>query len=320
MLIALTFASALVVGLIVTPVVREVAKRLDLLDHPGAHRKVHQFPVPRLGGVAMAIAFAAGIGLAILGSGGDLEAVSGLRPNRAPAILAAVTLLLVVGVIDDTRGMRALVKLAVQVAAALLAFGLGLALERVYLPGGTVLELGPLALPLTVAWIVGVINAVNLIDGLDGLASGVVLTVLGAFGVMAAVRGGDPTLYIVAATIGAAIGFLAYNLYPASIIMGDTGSMFLGFVVAAIGISLVQDGARPVAPWVPVIALGVPILDTVWAIVRRTVRGTPFYLADRGHIHHQLLRTGLSHRDAMLSLTAVSGALAMIAIVLGQNR
>jgi len=319
MLIALTFASALVVGLIVTPVVREVAMRLELLDHPGAHRKVHQFPVPRVGGVAMAIAFGAGIGLALLGSGGDLGAVAGGAPNRVPAILAAVGLLLIVGVIDDTRGMRALVKLGVQVAAALLAFGLGLTLERVHLPGGVV-ELGPLALPVTVAWIVGVINAVNLIDGLDGLASGVGLTVLGAFGVLAAARGGDPTLFITAAAVGAAIGFLAYNLHPASIIMGDTGSMLLGFVIAAIGISLVQDGARPVAPWVPVIALGVPILDTAWAVVRRTARGTPFYLADRGHIHHQLLRLGLTQRDAMLSLTAVSGALAMIAIVLGRNR
>jgi UDP-GlcNAc:undecaprenyl-phosphate GlcNAc-1-phosphate transferase len=319
MLIALTFASALVVGLIVTPVVREIAKRLDLLDHPGAHRKVHQFPVPRVGGVAMAAAFGAGIGLAILGSGSDLGAADGLRPNRVPAILGGVALLLVVGVIDDTRGMRALLKLAVQVAAALLAFGLGLTLERIYLPAGVV-ELGPLALPVTVAWIVAVINAVNLIDGLDGLASGVGLTVLGAFGVLAAARGADPTLYIVAASIGAAVGFLAYNLHPASIIMGDTGSMFLGFVIAAVGIGLMQDGARPVAPWVPVIALGVPILDTVWAVVRRTARGDAFYLADRGHIHHVLLRRGLSHRDAMLSLTAVSGSLAMIAIVLGQNR
>jgi UDP-GlcNAc:undecaprenyl-phosphate GlcNAc-1-phosphate transferase len=318
MLTALTLAAAFVVSLGVTPIVRGVAQRLGLLDHPGAHRKVHLVPVPRLGGVAMAIAFAAGIALATLGSGGDLQA-GGLRPNRAPAILAGVGLLVVVGVIDDTRGMRAFVKLAAQVAAALVAVGLGLVLERLYLPGGT-LELGALAVPVTVAWIVGVINAVNLIDGLDGLASAVVLTVLGGFGVLAAVDGADPTLFVIAATIGAASGFLAYNLHPASIIMGDTGSMFLGFVVAAIGVSLMQDGLRPVAPWVPVIALGVPLADTVWAVVRRTARGEAFYLADRGHIHHQLLRTGFSQRDAMLSLTAVSALLAMIALVLGRGR
>ncbi|MGZ8481597.1 MAG: MraY family glycosyltransferase, partial [Candidatus Limnocylindria bacterium] len=234
---------------------------------------------------------------------------------RRRASLPGVALLLVLGVIDDTRGMRALIKLAVQVAAALLAFGLGLSLDRLHFPWGVV-ELGPLALPITVAWIVGVINAVNLIDGLDGLASGVVLTVLGAFAVLAALDGVDPTLYLIAATIGAAAGFLAYNLHPATIIMGDTGSMFLGFVVAAVGISLAQDGVNPVPPWVPVITLGVPILDTIWAIIRRTARGDAFYVADRGHIHHQLLRLGLSQRDAMLTLTAVSAGLAMFALVL----
>lgn len=315
MLTALTFAVALVVGLFVTPLVRTAAHRLELLDMPGG-RKVHQVPVPRLGGVAMAIAFGVAIGLATLASP-DLGETAGLRPNRALAILAGVGLLFVVGIVDDTRGMRAMVKLGFQVAAALVAWGLGLSLDRLFLPWAIV-DLGPLALPITVAWIVGVINAVNLIDGLDGLASGVALTVLGAFGLLAAVDGVDPTLPIIAATVGAAVGFLAYNLHPATIIMGDTGSMFLGFVIAAIGISLTQDGVRPVAPWVPIVALGIPLLDTAWAVVRRTARGEAFFVADRGHIHHLLLRQGLTQRDAMLTLTALSGALALVAFGLAQ--
>jgi UDP-GlcNAc:undecaprenyl-phosphate GlcNAc-1-phosphate transferase len=315
MLTALTFAVALVVGLFVTPLVRSAAHRLELLDMPGG-RKVHQVPVPRLGGVAMAIAFGVAIGLATLASP-DLGETAGLRPNRAPAILAGVGLLFVVGIVDDIRGMRAMVKLGLQVAAAIVAWGLGLSLDRLFLPW-SIVDLGPLALPITVAWIVGVINAVNLIDGLDGLASGVALSVLGAFGLLAAVDGVDPTLPIIAATVGAAVGFLAYNLHPATIIMGDTGSMFLGFVVAAVAISLTQDGVRPVAPWVPIVALGIPLLDTVWAVVRRTARGEAFFVADRGHIHHLLLRRGLSQRDAMLTLTALSGALALIAFGLAQ--
>jgi UDP-GlcNAc:undecaprenyl-phosphate GlcNAc-1-phosphate transferase len=315
MLTALTFAVALVVGLFVTPLVRSAAHRLELLDMPGG-RKVHQVPVPRLGGVAMAIAFGVAIGLATLASP-DLGETAGLRPNRAPAILAGVGLLFVVGIVDDIRGMRAMVKLGLQVAAAVVAWGLGLSLDRLFLPWAIV-DLGPLALPITVAWIVGVINAVNLIDGLDGLASGVALSVLGAFGLLAAVDGVDPTLPIIAATVGAAVGFLAYNLHPATIIMGDTGSMFLGFVVAAVAISLTQDGVRPVAPWVPIVALGIPLLDTVWAVVRRTARGEAFFVADRGHIHHLLLRRGLSQRDAMLTLTALSGALALVAFGLAQ--
>jgi UDP-GlcNAc:undecaprenyl-phosphate GlcNAc-1-phosphate transferase len=315
MLTALTFAAALVVGLFITPVVRGVAHRFGLLDYPGG-RKVHQVPVPRLGGVGMAIAFGVAIGLATLISP-DLGASAILRPNRALAILAGVSLLLVVGIIDDTRGMRAFIKLVLQVAAVTLAWALGLSVDALFLPWGSV-YLGWLSLPVTVAWVVGVINAVNLIDGLDGLASAVVLTVLAAFGLLAAADGVDPTLPIIAATGGAAFGFLAYNLHPASIIMGDTGSMFLGFVIAAVAISLTQDGLSPVAPWIPMIALGVPILDTLWAVVRRTARGEPFFVADRGHIHHQLLRRGLSQRDAMLVLTAVSAALATLAVVVAQ--
>lgn len=315
MLIPLTFAAALVIGLVVTPVVRGYAHHRGLLDQPGG-RKVHEVPIPRLGGVAMAIAIAVAIGGATIANP-DLGSTLGLRPNRAPAILAGVGLLLVVGIVDDVRGMRALVKLAFQLAAATLAWWLGLSIDHLYFPWGS-LELGPLALPVTVAWIVGVINAVNLIDGLDGLAAGVVLTVLGAFGLLAAADGVDPTLFIVAATIGAAVGFLAYNLHPATIIMGDTGSMVLGFVVAAVAISLVQDGVYPQAPWVPIVALGVPIADTVWAVVRRTARGEPFFVADRGHIHHQLLRLGLGQRDAMLLLTAVSAGLGILAVLLGR--
>jgi UDP-GlcNAc:undecaprenyl-phosphate/decaprenyl-phosphate GlcNAc-1-phosphate transferase len=315
MLIALTFAAALVVGLVVTPVVRGYAHHRGWLDQPGG-RKVHEVPIPRLGGVAMAIAIAAAIGGAMLADP-DLGSSLALRPNRVPAIVAGAALLLTVGIVDDVGGMRALVKLAFQMAAAVLAWWLGLSIDRLFFPWGIV-ELGPLALPLTVAWVVGVINAINLIDGLDGLAAGVVLTVLGAFGLLAAGDGVDPTLFVVAATMGAAVGFLAYNLHPATIIMGDTGSMVLGFIVAAVAISLMQDGTSPQPPWVPIIALGVPIIDTIWAVVRRTARGDPFFVADRGHIHHQLLRLGFSQRDAMLTLSAVSAGLAMVAVLLGR--
>jgi UDP-GlcNAc:undecaprenyl-phosphate GlcNAc-1-phosphate transferase len=318
MLTALTSAVALVVSLAVTPVVRVFAERRGLLDQPDAERKIHQVPVPRLGGVAIAIAFAVAIGFAAIVTE-DLDPGGSLRPNRAPAILAGALLLVVVGIIDDVRGMRPMVKLFWQVAAAVLAFAMGLSIEQLELPWDTV-SLGVFALPLTVAWIVLIINAINLIDGLDGLATGVVLTALGAFALLSASAGRDPTLPIIAAAGGAAIGFLAYNLHPASIIMGDTGSMFLGFVVGAIAISLTQDGVNPQPPTVPLVALAIPLVDTAWAVIRRTARGDPFFVADRGHIHHQLLRAGLTQRDAMLVLTAVSAALAVIAVLLGDVR
>jgi UDP-GlcNAc:undecaprenyl-phosphate/decaprenyl-phosphate GlcNAc-1-phosphate transferase len=315
MLTALTFAAALVVGLIVTPIIRLLAHRQGLLDEPGG-RKVHEVAIPRLGGVAMAIAIGVALGGATLADPG-LGSTLGLRPNRAPAILVGVVLLLAVGIVDDIRGTRAMVKLAFQVAIATIAWWIGLSIDQLFFPWGTV-DLGGLSLLITVAWIVGVINAINLIDGLDGLAAAVVLTILGAFGLLAAADGVDPTLYIVAATMGAAAGFLAYNVHPASIIMGDTGSMVLGFVVAAVAISLTQDGVYPHAPWIPIVALGVPLLDTVWTVIRRVARGNPVFLADRQHIHHQLLRLGFSQRDAMLGLTAVSAALAVVAVLLAR--
>jgi UDP-GlcNAc:undecaprenyl-phosphate/decaprenyl-phosphate GlcNAc-1-phosphate transferase len=314
MLTALTSAVALVVSLVVTPIVRAVAIRLDLLDEPD-ERKVHLVPVPRLGGVAIAIAFAVGLAFAAIATQ-DLNAIGQLRPNRAPAILAGAGVLVIVGVVDDIRGMRAMVKLFWQVTAAVLAVVLGLSLDSLVLPWGPV-ELGWLAPPLTVAWIVVIINAINLIDGLDGLATGVVLTALGAFALLSASAGVDPTLPIIAAAGGAAIGFLAYNLHPASIIMGDTGSMFLGFVVGAVAISLTQDGLSPQPPIVPLVALAIPLIDTAWAVIRRTARGEPFFVADRGHIHHRLLRAGLSQRDTMLVLTAVSAGLAVVAVLIG---
>jgi UDP-GlcNAc:undecaprenyl-phosphate/decaprenyl-phosphate GlcNAc-1-phosphate transferase len=314
-LTALTFAVALVVGLAATPVVRLMAIDRGFLDHPDP-RKVHTSPIPRVGGVAMILAFGLAIGAAAFVAP-DFRSAGELEPNRVPAILAGVALLAVVGIIDDLNGMRARVKLVAQMGAATLAWLLGLRIELLQFPWGTI-DVGVLSLPLTVVWIVAVINAVNLIDGLDGLASGVALTVLGAFVVVAAGDGVDSALIVSAACAGAAVGFLAYNLHPAEIIMGDTGSMFLGFVVAAVAISITQDGLNPASPWVPIVALAVPIADTLFAIVRRKARGGSVFEADMGHIHHQLLNLGMGQRDAMLLLTAVSAAFGVLAILLAR--
>ena len=316
MVTALVFLLAMVVSLVVTPLVRHLGNTRGILDHPD-ERKVHTVPIPRLGGIAMVLAFGVAIGAAMLYNP-DLGELGDVRPNHAPAIVAGVAVLFVVGIWDDVLGMRALVKLVFQVFAAVLAWWLGLSIEKLTGPWGTV-ELDPwISLLLTVLWIVAVINAINLIDGLDGLAAGISLTVLGAFAILAGREGYDPTLPIIAATAGAAIGFLAYNLHPASIMMGDTGAMFLGFVIAAIGISLTQDGVVPHSPWVPIVALGVPILDMIWTVIRRTASGSPIHVADRGHIHHQLLNRGLSQRDTMLLLTAVSAGFAVLAVLLGR--
>jgi UDP-GlcNAc:undecaprenyl-phosphate/decaprenyl-phosphate GlcNAc-1-phosphate transferase len=318
MLLGLTFAVALTTALIATPIVRDLSIRLALLDEPGG-RKVHHAPVPRLGGVAMVVAFLVSLGVMSLAADEVGIDVTRMASDRIAAIVAGTAILAAVGVVDDLRGMRAVVKLTAQIIAATVAWSMGLSIESLSLPWGTV-ELGVLSLPATVLWVVGIINAVNLIDGLDGLASGVVLVALGAFAVVAALARLDPALILIAAVSGAAVGFLAYNLHPASIIMGDTGSMFLGFVVAGLSISLTQDGSSPAAPWFPVLALAVPIADTAWAVVRRGMSGGSVFEADRGHIHHQLLERGVTQRDAMLLLTAVAAVAATAAVLVADVR
>jgi UDP-GlcNAc:undecaprenyl-phosphate GlcNAc-1-phosphate transferase len=167
-----------------------------------------------------------------------------------------------------------------------------------------------------VVWIVALINAVNLIDGLDGLASGVSLIAMTAFFVMAVgMPGTGPILLVLAAGAGGVLGYLRYNLHPASIIMGDAGSMQLGFLLAAVGIGLTQAGTEPVAPWAPVLAAAVPLADMAWAVLRRSAAGAPVLAPDKRHIHHQLMAGGLSMRWSVLTLWIVAAVLGALAIV-----
>jgi UDP-GlcNAc:undecaprenyl-phosphate GlcNAc-1-phosphate transferase len=308
------FAVALLAAGLLTPVIRDAAHGAGLLDEPN-RRKVHETPIPRLGGVAIATAFYLGIAAALVvarASGSPLS----LETGHLPAILVGAALIAAIGVLDDLQGMRARVKLSGQVVVALVAFGLGLSIDRLDGPWGSI-SLGAWALPLTVAWIVAVMNAVNLIDGLDGLASGVALTALAAFFLIASAGGSTPpTLVVLAAGAGGAIGFLRYNLHPASIIMGDTGAMLLGYLLAAASISLTQTGSSGVAPWVPLIALAIPLGDTAWTIVRRMVAGEPVFVADRRHIHHRLLDLGLGQRAVVVLLWLVSAGLGALAVLL----
>ena len=299
---------------LLTPLIRDAAHGAGLLDEP-EERKVHQTAVPRLGGVAIGAAFYLGITAGLVAAratGVTLELASG----HLTAILVGVALIAAVGLLDDLQGMRARVKLAAQVVVALVAYGLGLSLDALHGPWGT-LDLGPWSLLLTVAWFVAVINAVNLIDGLDGLASGVALTAMVAFFLIAAVMtDADPSLMVLAAGAGGVLGFLRYNLPPASIIMGDTGSMQLGFLLAAVSVSLTQVPDAAVAPWIPLLAVGLPLADVAWAVLRRLAGGAPILEPDKRHVHHQLMTLGLSTRSVVLVLWAASAGLGALAVLL----
>ncbi len=310
---AAAFLLALGASWLLTPLIRDAAHGAGLLDEP-EERKVHETAMPRLGGVAIGAAFYLGITAGLVAARATGQALE-LESGHLTAILVGVALIAAVGLLDDLQGMRARVKLAAQLVVALVAYGLGLSLDALHGPWGT-LDLGPWSLVLTVAWFVALMNAINLIDGLDGLASGVAVTAMTAFFVIGSgVNGLDSILMVLAAGAGGVLGFLPYNLHPASIIMGDTGSMQLGFLLAAVGISLTQVPDGAVAPWVPLLALALPLADMGWAVLRRVAGGSPLFAPDKGHIHHQLMGLGLSIRGVVLVLCAVSALLGALAVL-----
>ena len=313
---AAAFVAALIASSILTPLIRGAATERGLLDEPD-ERKVHEVAIPRLGGVAIVGGLYIGVAAGLLVAT-RLDRSLTVLSGDLPVILLGTALIAAVGIFDDLYGTRARVKLAAQIGIAVIAVALGLSVHRVDGPWGTV-ALGLWAAPVTVVWIVAVINAVNLIDGLDGLASGVALTAMAALFLIASRAGATPPyLIVLAASAGAVIGFLRLNLPPASIIMGDSGAMLLGFVIAAVGVSLTQALPVGAPPWVPAVAIGLPLTDTVWAVLRRLVAGEPIFAPDKRHIHHQLLAAGLSQRAAMLALWAVSAVLGLIAIALAR--
>ncbi len=310
---AVAFISAALLALLATPLVRDAALRLGLVDHGLSSRKVHGRPVPRLGGIAIVLAFIAPL-VALHFVSSDVGRMFWATPVRAGALLAGGLIIAALGVYDDLRGSGARTKFAVQFGVAAFMYWAGFRIEQLSQPFGPPIQLGHLALPVTMLWIAGVINAMNLIDGLDGLAGGVALIAVATPFTLAAVQHQPLMLLFTAALGGAVLGFLRYNFNPATIFMGDTGSMFLGFILAATSIATSQKSTAAVAIVVPILALGIPISDTLLAMGRRAFRGAPLFSADRGHIHHRLMDRGFSQRQAVLVIyvgAALFGAAAL---------
>jgi UDP-GlcNAc:undecaprenyl-phosphate GlcNAc-1-phosphate transferase len=309
-LIAFFMAAAVVVAL--TPFIRAAAARTRAVDLPGS-RRVNKRVVPRLGGVAILAGFFAPlIGLLFLNN--DIAVHFQENLSRAMAALCGAAGMAVLGAIDDFKGLRARYKLVFELFIACAAWLAGFRIDELVLPFFGSFETGWLSLPLTVAWIVGIINAVNLIDGLDGLAAGVAFMVCVVNFVVGFMSDHLLVALFSSALGGAVLGFLVFNFNPARIFMGDSGSMFIGYVLAIT--SLVgSKGSTAVALLVPILALGVPIMDTLFAIARRLSKRRPLFAPDGEHIHHRLLRRGLTHRRAVLTLYGVSVVLTVAALV-----
>jgi UDP-GlcNAc:undecaprenyl-phosphate/decaprenyl-phosphate GlcNAc-1-phosphate transferase len=294
---------------------RALALRLGLLDHALTSRKVHGRPIPRLGGVAIVAAFYAPL-VGLLVTDSSVGQIFYADRGHAVGLFVGGLVMAALGVWDDLRGTGARTKFAIQFGVAALMCALGFRIEQIATPFGPAVPLGWFSVPFTVLWIAGVVNAMNLIDGLDGLAGGVALIAVATTFVIA-LQHGEPLMILITATLGGAVlGFLFYNFNPASIFMGDTGSMFLGFVLATSAIRTHQKATTAVAMLVPIVALGLPIGDTLLSMTRRAVRGAPLFHSDRGHIHHRLMALGFSQRQTVLLLYGVCALLGATAVAL----
>ncbi|MCK6589042.1 MAG: undecaprenyl/decaprenyl-phosphate alpha-N-acetylglucosaminyl 1-phosphate transferase [Polyangiaceae bacterium] len=313
------FAVSTVVCGALTPAVRRLAHRVGAVSQPSA-RHVHERPTPRLGGLAIFVAFFAPlIGLFFVDS--PVAVMFTSEPRKVLGLFLGSLVMCGVGVADDTRGMRALYKFLAQIAAGVIAFECGFEIRAVSLPLFGELSMGIFAAPVTVLWVVGIINAVNLIDGLDGLAAGVVFFAAVTNLVVGLVVGADFVCLLMSSMLGAVFAFLFFNFNPARIFMGDSGSYFLGYVLAITSLAgASQKASTAVALLAPVVALGVPIFDTLFTMVRRFLERRPLFSPDRGHIHHRLLDMGLTHRRAVLIIYGVSVVLTGLAIAISIGR
>ena len=312
---SLAFVLALVIAGVLTPIVRDFALRRKLAHAPRSDRDVHLTPIPRLGGIAIFIGFLVPlVGLFVFDTGiGNFIQRDPEWLNYVIAVGGGSLVIVALGLWDDLRGANAYQKLAVQILVAGFVWGLGVRIDVIGLFGNR-FETGILSLPITMFWILIVINAMNLIDGLDGLASGVGLMAVLPNLVLAVYNHNVVMMVLMAALGGAILGFLIYNFRPASIFMGDTGSMFLGFVLATGSILDNVKATATVSMIAPVLALGLPIMDVLLAVFRRSMAGTPLFHADNDHVHHRLMKRGMSHRQAVLVLYGVSFFLAAGAI------
>lgn len=317
------FVQALVLCVVLTPAARWLALRLGAVSIPGG-RHHHQLEIPRLGGIAIAFSALAPV-LTLLYVDSGVALFIRQRIDLVLGLLICGLAMCALGALDDIRGLRARTKLTVQLSAALLAYFVGFRIDGLMLPFFGPVALGYLGLPLTLLWIVGVTNAVNLIDGLDGLAAGVVFFAAVSNLVVALMSGSQTETVFVAllmvSLMGAVLGFLFFNFNPARVFMGDSGSYFLGFVLATTSLMApLQKASTAVSLLVPIVALGLPIFDTLFSMLRRYLARRPLFSADRGHIHHRLLDMGITHRRAVITLYVASVVLALSAIAIALGR
>lgn len=307
--VLLPFIATFLLALALTPLVIKFAVKIGAMDVPKDERRVHKVAMPLMGGLAMYIALVIGMILFLP------------KDRKFIAILIGATLILISGIKDDIKGTTPKEKLVYQMLAAGIAIWGGINIDYVTNPfgqGPPGFELGWLTIPITIFWIVGITNTLNLIDGLDGLAGGVAFISSFSF-MLVAIKMDLGFIGILAALVaGGCLGFLPYNFNPAKIFMGDTGSLFLGYMLAVISIEGALKSVATIAMIIPIIILGVPIFDTTFAIFRRVSKGQSIMAADKSHLHHRLLEKGFSQKQTVLILYGISGVFGLFAVLVSK--
>jgi UDP-GlcNAc:undecaprenyl-phosphate GlcNAc-1-phosphate transferase len=298
-LFAAEFLLALILTLILTPVTRSLALKLGAVDRP-SKRKIHKNIIPRFGGLSIFASFVIAVVLAM-----SFSAAFGVKLNfkeiqSLNGILFGGALITLIGLFDDMKGLSALWKLAGQIVASSVAIYFGVQIYIISTPFTNLIMLGFWAIPVTLIWMTAITNAINLIDGLDGLASGITLIAGATLFAVAIKMGQYDSAILLAALAGTSAGFLRYNFFPASIFLGDSGSLFFGFMLACASIVGVLKSTLVIALVIPIVVLGIPIYDTATAIIRRAITGRPIFEADKKHLHHRLLKAGFNQRQVVI--------------------
>ena len=308
--VGLTLLCAAVISFATTPLVKMLAQKMGVMDVPKDDRRMHTVPIPRMGGLAIFLAFF----LSVLAFAKEVD-------RSLSAILLGAVVIVILGVFDDKLALRAKLKLIVQiVAACIVVFYGNCRIQRFTNPFGSSLyaywDLGWLSYPITIIWIVALTNAVNFIDGLDGLACGVSCISAVSMLVIALVVSDTRVAIVMAALAGACLGFVPYNFNPAKIFMGDTGSTFLGFILATMSIQGLFKAYAAISFAVPFLILGLPIFDICFAVIRRVAHHKSPMEADRGHIHHRLIDMGFSQKQTVAIAYVLAGILGLAAVLL----
>lgn len=290
----------------VTPAVKKLAIYFGAIDQP-SERKIHEKTMPRLGGLAIFLSFLIGFFVFIP------------ETFEAWPIMVGAFIMLITGILDDLYELSAKSKLIGQLFAAGITVYGGITIEFITIPLGEKLEFGYLEVPITIVWIVAITNAINLIDGLDGLAAGVTSIALIAIIGLSVSMGNSQITLIGLILLGSTLGFLVHNFHPAKIFMGDTGSLFLGYMISVIAVMGLYKNATVFSLFVPIIILGIPILDTLFAIIRRIIHKKPLSAPDKFHLHHCIIGMGFTHRQTVIMIYALSSLFSIAAILFNKS-